>query len=100
MTVTVTNTASRNQSWDRILYTSTYLIPQKSTVVDTKIYSFRKISTIVIVRILLNPIRSVKLRTFLSSLSSVRSSFNHQYVFLSLKIVVSEEERGSVRPIV
>jgi len=36
MTVIVTNAVSRNQTWDRILYTSTYLILQKSTNGDTK----------------------------------------------------------------
>ena len=35
MTVTVTNAASRNKSWDRILYISTYLIPYRSTNVNT-----------------------------------------------------------------
>jgi len=61
MIVIVANAASRNKSWDSILYTSRYLIPQESTNVDTNIYSFRKISIIIIVRILLNPRRSVEL---------------------------------------
>ena len=59
MVVTVTNVASRNKSWDRILYTNTYLIPQNSTNVDKKSIHF--VRSVIIVRILLNPRRSVEL---------------------------------------
>ena len=90
MVVTVTNVASRNKSWDRILYTNTYLIPQNSTNVDKKSIHF--VRSVIIVRILLNPRRSVELWTFISSLSPVRSSFNHQYVFYPLRLLLLKKD--------